>query len=158
MSTNEPLILLVEDDDNDVFFMRRALQKAGFTNPLQLANNGQEAIDYLNGLGKFGDRRHFPMPSIIFLDLKMPFLDGFEVLGRIRSQPAIRKIPVVILTSSSEERDRQRAAALGAAGYFVKTPGVETVREMMQFLNEDIEEVLATNDDWSNDTQVQSAQ
>lgn len=147
MKTKEPLILLVEDDDNDVFFMRRALQKAEFTNPMNVANNGQEAIDYLSGAGKFSDRNKFPLPSIVFLDLKMPFLDGFEVLAWIRSQSALDKIPVVVLTSSSEERDRQRATALGAAGYFVKTPGVETVREMMQFLNEDGEHVLASHDD-----------
>ena len=147
MSAKDPLILLVEDDDNDVFFMRRALQKGGFTNPMNVANNGQEAIDYLGGAGKFSDRSRFPLPSIVFLDLKMPFLDGFEVLTWIRSQPALQKIPVVVLTSSSEDRDRQRAAALGAEGYFVKTPGVETVREMMQFLNEDSEQVLASHDD-----------
>jgi CheY-like chemotaxis protein len=133
MNPVKPLILLAEDDDNDVFFMRRALQKTGTEFPLQVVNNGQDAVDYLNGHGKFSDRTQHPLPSIMLLDLKMPFLDGFEVLSWIGSQPSLKGLPVVILTSSAEERDRRKAAELGARGYFVKPPRPETLKEIMQF-------------------------
>lgn len=124
MSTNEPIILLAEDDENDVFFMRRALRKAEVTFPMHLVTNGQEALDYLRGAGKFSDRDQYPLPSIMLLDLKMPFVDGFEVLTWISSQPSLTEIPVVVLTSSAEERDRQKAAELGAKAYFVKPPAI----------------------------------
>jgi CheY-like chemotaxis protein len=133
MNPSESIILLAEDDENDVFFMRRALQKAEVDFPLHVVTNGQEALDYLGGAGKFQDRKSHPLPSIIFLDLKMPFVDGFDVLAWIRSQPSLKEISVVVLTSSSEERDRQKAAELGAKGYFVKPPNVEMVKEMMRF-------------------------
>jgi len=133
---SNPLILLAEDDDNDVFFMRRALQKAEVDFPLQVVTNGEEAIDYLGGTGQFTDRIQYPLPSIMFLDLKMPFLDGFEVLSWINMQPSLKEIPVVVLTSSAEERDRQKATELGAKGYFVKPPTIETVRQAMRFVRE----------------------
>lgn len=115
-------ILLVEDDENDVFLMNRALTKANLKVSLQIATNGREAIEYLSGTGKFSDRKAFPLPSSIFLDLKLPFVHGFEVLEWIRKQPALANINVFILTSSPEERDRQRARELGVKGYLVKPP------------------------------------
>lgn len=130
------IILLAEDDDNDVFFMKRALQKAEITYPLHIVNNGQETVDYLAGIGKFHDRNRYPLPTLMFLDLKMPFLDGFEVLAWLQSQPALKKITAVVLTSSSEERDRKKAAELGAKGYFVKPPSVETVKEIIKLASE----------------------
>ena len=130
MTTNNPVILLAEDDDNDVFFMRRALQKAQVEFPLQVVTNGQEAVDYLSGEGKYSDRSAYPLPSLILLDLKMPFLDGFEVLTWIGKQPVLQKIPVAVLTSSAEDRDRRRAAELGAKAYFVKPPKPETIQEL----------------------------
>ena len=90
MSTNKPVILLAEDDENDVFFMRRSLQKAALDLPLQVVTNGQEAVDYLGGIGKFNDRDRYPLPSVILLDLKMPFLNGFEVLAWIRAQCSLK--------------------------------------------------------------------
>lgn len=135
MTTNHPVILLAEDDDNDVFFMRRALLKAQVEFPLQVVTNGQEAVDYLDGAGKYSDRSTYPLPSIILLDLKMPFLDGFEVLSWIGKQPALNKIPVAVLTSSAEERDRRRAAELGAKAYFVKPPRPETIQEISRLFD-----------------------
>jgi CheY-like chemotaxis protein len=134
--TRSSLILLAEDDDNDIFFMQRALKKAEVHFPLQVVTNGQEAIDYLGGTGKFADRAQYPLPSVMLLDLKMPFLDGFEVLSWIGSQPSLKEIPVLVLTSSAEERDRQKATELGAKGYFVKPPTVETIRETMRLLGD----------------------
>jgi CheY-like chemotaxis protein len=128
-------ILLAEDDENDVFFMRRALQKAQIELPLHVVPNGQEALDYLSGTGKYGDRDHYPLPSLVLLDLKMPFLDGFDVLTWIQSQWPLKEIPVVVLTSSSEERDRKKAQDLGAKAYFVKPPTIEMIQEMMRFVD-----------------------
>ena len=128
------LILLVEDTADDVFFLRRALKKAQINNPLQVAVHGQEAIDYLAGNGNYGDRTKFPLPALVLLDLKLPFVDGFEVLAWLRTQPCLVTLPVVILTSSSEERDRRRAAELGANGYLVKPPDEAMMREVMQLL------------------------
>jgi CheY-like chemotaxis protein len=136
MTAKTPTILLAEDDENDVFFMRRALQKAEIKFPLHVVPNGQEALDYLGGAGKFGDRDHYPLPSLVMLDLKMPFVDGFDVLAWISSQLSLKEIPVVVLTSSSEERDRQKVMELGAKAYFVKPPTANMVQEMMRFVNE----------------------
>ncbi len=133
MNKSSPLILLAEDDPNDVFFMRRALQKANIAVPLQVVSDGQQAVDYLNGEGAFSDREQHPLPSLMLLDLKMPFLDGFEVFTWIGSHAALKRIPVVVLTSSAEERDRRKAAELGAKAYFVKPPKPETLKEIMQF-------------------------
>jgi CheY-like chemotaxis protein len=130
MSSHPPRILLAEDDDNDVFFMRRALQKAQIEYPLHVVPNGQQAVDYLSDLSQH------PLPSIILLDLKMPFLDGFEVLQWIGSQPALKEIPVAVLTSSAEERDRRKAAELGAKAYFVKPPRPDTLQEIVRLMNE----------------------
>jgi CheY-like chemotaxis protein len=116
--------------------MRRALQKAEINCPLHVVRDGQEALDYLRGTGPFVDRDHYPLPAIMFLDLKMPFVDGFDVLAWIDSQPAIKNIPVVVLTSSSEDRDRKKAAELGAKAYCVKPPASEMVKQMMRLAND----------------------
>jgi len=130
----KPVILLAEDDDNDVFFMRRALQKSQLDFAIQVVSDGQQAVDYLSGEGKFSNREQYPLPSVILLDLKMPFLDGFEVLAWIRKQPSFNEVPVAVLTSSAEERDRRRARELGARAYFVKPPKPETIQEIAQFI------------------------
>lgn len=144
MSSSDPVILLAEDDPNDVFFMQRALTKAGINFPLHVVRNGQEAVEYLGGSGKFSDRAEFPLPSLMLLDLKMPFLDGFEVLTWARSQAALRQLPVIVLTSSSEDRDRQKADELNANGYFVKPPTREMVEEILAFLERGKENAAVT--------------
>ena len=80
-------ILQVEDDPNDVFFLQHAMKKAGVANPVQVATDGQQAIDYLRGVGKFADRKKFPLPCLILLDLKLPHVMGLDVLKWIRQQP-----------------------------------------------------------------------
>ena len=136
MNSHKPVILLVEDDENDVFFMRRALNKAEIDFSIQIVVNGQDALDYLGGARKFGDRALYPLPSLVFLDLKLPFVGGLDVLEWIRSQPSLKELPIVVLTSSAEGRDRQKAAELGVKAYFVKPPTPEMVREAMQFAKE----------------------
>jgi len=124
-------ILLVEDEPSDVFLMKRALKKAQITNPLQVASDGQEAIDYLSGTDKFSDRTRFPIPTIVFLDLKLPYKNGFEVLTWIRSQPHLENTPVTVLTSSSEERDIAQCYRLGARTFLVKPPTPAMLEELM---------------------------
>jgi len=93
-------VLLVEDDDNDVFFTRRAMAKASMAPPIHVAVNGQDAVDYLSGAGKYSNRANYPLPQCIFLDLKLPFIHGFQVLAWMREQSTLKDIPVLILTSS----------------------------------------------------------
>src|SRR5438105_2103316 len=102
-------ILLVEDSADDVFFLQRALKKAQIENPLQVVVDGQQALDYLGGVGNYSNRKEFPLPCLLLLDLKLPRVNGFEVLGWIRQQASLSSLPVVILTSSGEQRDRKRA-------------------------------------------------
>ena len=117
--------LLVEDNEDDVFFMERAFQQAGVHNPLHVVKNGEEAIEYLSGQNQFSDRQEHPLPDLIFLDLKMPGVNGFEVLKWMRAQSV--NIPVAILTSSPEDIDRERARELGAECYLLKPPTKEMV-------------------------------
>ena len=112
-------ILQVEDDSNDVFFFKRAMKKAGAANPIQVAEDGQQAIDYLQGAGKFADRAQFPLPGLVLLDLKLPYVMGMEVLRWIRQQPGTPMV-VVMLTASSEDSDITDAYRLGANGFLVK--------------------------------------
>jgi CheY-like chemotaxis protein len=112
-------ILQVEDDVNDVFFMQRAMKKAGATNPIQVVSDGQEAIDYLQGAGKFADRQKFPFPYLVLLDLKLPYVMGLDVLRWIRQQPPTPMV-VIVLTASAEETDIAMAYRLGANGFMTK--------------------------------------
>lgn len=129
-------ILLVEDDPNDVFLMKRALKRAEISNPLSVASDGQEAIDYLSGTGKFADRTQCPLPSLVFLDLKLPYKNGFEVLSWIRNQPELNSILVLVLTSSSEERDIQQSYRLGARSFLVKPPTSAMLLDLMVSLKD----------------------
>jgi CheY-like chemotaxis protein len=132
MSKPASTILLVEDNEDDVYLMRHALKNSQSNVALHVAMDGQAAIDYLSGEGKYCDRTAYPSPVLIFIDLKLPFLDGFEVLFWIRSQSALQDLPVVILTGFPEERDRKRAAELGVRAFLVKPPTPEMLSEIIQ--------------------------
>jgi two-component system response regulator len=127
-------ILQVEDDPNDVFFLQHAMKKAGVANPVQVATDGQQAIDYLQGVGKFADRQKFPLPCLILLDLKLPHVMGLDVLKWIRQQSGIA-VAVVMLTASSEESDIATAYRLGANGFLVKPSEVDKLVEMAKAIN-----------------------
>ena len=88
-ASNTQTILLVEDEENDVVFMEMALEKAGLMRAFQVAEDGEEAINYLSGKGEFADRARFPLPALVFLDLKLPLIMGMDVLKWIRDQPAL---------------------------------------------------------------------
>lgn len=110
-------VLYAEDEENDVFLLRRAFKQAAITNPLEIVGDGQQAIDFLTGAGQFGGRR---LPCLALLDLNMPRKSGFDVLTWIRQQPAFQALPLIVLTSSTNERDIEKAYALGANAYLVK--------------------------------------
>ena len=129
------LILLAEDDDNDAFFIVRAFQKRQILNPLQRVKDGEEAITYLKGEGKFADRKQFPLPLLMVMDLKMPRLSGFEVIAWVRQQPVIKRLPIVVLTSSRENPDINRAYELGANTYLVKPVDFEGLVDMIERLD-----------------------
>lgn len=128
-------ILLVEDDENDVFLLTRALGKSGIASPLRVASDGQQAIDYVEGRGKFADRDEFPFPYLILLDLKLPQVKGLDVLKRVRELPE-RPI-VVVLSSSKNDLDITEAYRLGTNAYLSKPASfeglVETVRAIGDF-------------------------
>jgi Response regulator containing CheY-like receiver, AAA-type ATPase, and DNA-binding domains len=113
-------ILFIDDDSNDVLLVQRALNKAGLSYPLIHKRDGEEAIDYLSGKPPYSDRAKHPLPELILLDIKMPKINGFDVLGWLQRQPALAKIPVVILTASVRVEDRSEAEKLGAVGYRTK--------------------------------------
>jgi len=127
-------ILLVEDNPDDAELLEYAFRKAGIANPLLAVTDGDAAVEYVGGTGAYADRRRHPLPELILLDLKLPRRSGFEVLGFIRGQDATRHTPVVVLTSSCQHGDIQRAYEAGANSYLVKPVGPDTLIEMVRSL------------------------
>ncbi len=134
IETNSVEILLVEDNPRDAELMIRALKKRNLANRLFHVSDGVEAIDFLLHKGKFSDRINTISPRIIFLDLKLPKIDGLQVLKEIRSNYSTRTIPVVIVTSSKEDPDILKAYELGASSYVVKPVDFESFSEVMSNL------------------------
>ncbi len=130
----QALFLLVEDRDDDVLLIKRAFIKANVLNPLHVVSTGEEAIAYLRGVGKYRNRQEFPLPSLVLLDIKMPGLDGFQVLEWIREDPDLRALRVVILTSSDDMHDVNRAYKLGANSFLIKPIDFERFVEISQAL------------------------
>jgi len=124
-------LLWVEDDQNDIHLVGRAMAKVGMGSPT-LARDGQEALDYLSGKGEFADRTLHPLPTLIMLDLKLPKRSGLEVLQWLRSQEGLRRIPVLIFTSSKETADVNRAYDLGANAYLVKPVDMKVLLEILR--------------------------
>ena len=117
---SEKVILLVEDNSDDEALTLRAFKKSNITNQVVVARDGAEALDYLLGTGKYAGRDVHDLPQLILLDLKLPKVDGLEVLRRIRSEAHTKLLPVVILTSSNEQEDRRNGYGLGANSYIRK--------------------------------------
>jgi CheY-like chemotaxis protein len=128
-------ILLIEDDPNDVLLTRRAFARLNILNPLHVVEDGDHAVAYLEGGGDYADRSRFPLPVLILLDLKLPRRSGLEVLAWMRGQPGLKRLPVVVLTSSQESADINRAYDLGANSYLVKPVAFESLIEMARALN-----------------------
>jgi CheY-like chemotaxis protein len=128
----DQFILLVEDDENDVLLIQRAFRRAGLGTALKVARDGEQAIDYLSGHGAYSNRERFPLPFLLLLDLKMPGVDGFEVLQWVRAEPELKRLLVVVLTSSNLQADVDRAYELGANSYLVKPVEFEEMVNMVQ--------------------------
>jgi len=129
---NNVHILLVEDNRMDVELTLDAFREARLMNPVHVATTGQEALDYLFGRGKYADRETYPLPRLILLDLKLPGIDGFEVLRRIKATPVLKRLPVIILTSSKEDGDRVLSYDCGANSYLVKPVSFEGFLEIVR--------------------------
>jgi CheY-like chemotaxis protein len=134
VKTSGYAILLVEDDPNDILLMQRAFRKANLTNPLHVARDGLEAIEYLTHQGKFADVSRYSTPILILLDLQMPRKNGLETLEWLRQQPGLKRLVVVVLTSSSEQADINRAYELGANSYLVKPGDFQTLVNLVSSL------------------------
>lgn len=133
--TNANAILLVEDNEDDVFLMKHALTGAGVTNPVFVVETGQQAVDYLSGASRYQDRSRYPMPVIVFLDLKLPLMSGHEVLAWVRSQRQLESLTVVVLTSSNEPSDVRRSYSLGANSYLVKPLSAQQLIDLAKAFN-----------------------
>ncbi|MCI0748549.1 MAG: response regulator [Verrucomicrobia subdivision 3 bacterium] len=132
MPEQSPVILVAEDNENDVLMLRRAFIQAGITVPLHVVGDGEQTIAYLKGEGIYSNRAEYPLPDLMLLDLKMPRKDGFEVLDWIRHQPSLAAIRVVVLSTSEELRDVNRAYRIGANSFLIKPLNFTEFRTTIQ--------------------------
>ena len=128
-------ILLVEDDYNDVLLIQRAFRKAEIQPPISIVSDGDEAISYLSRKGMYANTQRFPVPLLVLLDLKLPRRSGLEVLAWVREQPELRRLLVVVLTSSQEDSDLSQAYDLGANSYLVKPINFQDFVELVKLID-----------------------
>jgi len=134
MMASDFTILLVEDNPDDVLLIQRAFRKANLVNPISVVDDGEKAIAYLSGSGEYADRSRHPVPVLVLLDLKLPRKSGHEVLSWIKQHPALKRMPVVVLTSSTETADVNQAYDHGANSYLVKPVGFDDLFAMVKTL------------------------
>ena len=132
--TEQP-ILIVEDNPDDRILLQRAFRRARLANPVHMVTDGEEAVAYLLGEGRFADREANPFPVLVLLDLKLPRRSGLEVLRWMREHPTLRRLPVVVLTSSKEQSDINVAYDLGANSYLTKPVEFDALIELVSTLN-----------------------
>ncbi len=128
--------MIVDDDNNDLFFIENAFRAIGVTDPIHKVNGGQEAINYMMGEGKYADRSVYAYPTFITTDLKMPQTDGFAVLEHLKNNPTWAVIPTVVLTSSRDLDDIKKAYMLGASSYHVKPGSPDDLRKLLKVLHD----------------------
>ena len=121
MLTTQAVVLLADDNEDDVLALRHALRRARIQAPLYVVGDGEEAIAYLRGVGKFSNRAEFPLPDLFLLDLRMPKIDGFEVLEWLRREPSLAPLRTIVLTASDDLFDVDRAYMLGANSFLTKS-------------------------------------
>jgi CheY-like chemotaxis protein len=129
-------ILLVDDDANDVVLVTRAFTAIESDDQIQHAEDGEDAVAYLQGEGKYADRDTFPLPSLVLLDLKLPRMTGFEVLGWVRSQASLKRLPIVVVTSSNVRNDVNYAYELGANSYVTKPNNLAALTIIMRTIRD----------------------
>jgi CheY-like chemotaxis protein len=125
-------VLLVEDNEDDIFFMQRAFQLCGIPHPITVAHDGRQALEFLETRGHSPNRAQAPLPCLVLLDLKLPLVQGLEVLKWIRSKPEFQTLLVVIITSSRQDRDIDAAYRLGANSFLVKPVNEGGLRELVE--------------------------
>ena|SRR5215204_4661376 len=128
----EDTILIAEDMEDDAVLLERAFNLIGLANPVKVLKDGAEVIDYLRGANGYGDRIQFPVPRVLFTDLKMPVVDGFELLAWLREHPQHAVVPTIVFSSSGEPEDVKRAYDLGAHAYLVKPCSSDELQKMMR--------------------------
>lgn len=133
---NRPTILHIEDDPNDVLLLEHACRKARVSCYIRRVADGDEAIAYLRGIDGFADREKFPLPRLILLDLKMPRLNGFDVLEWLGKHDKFRTVPVVVLSSSNHDADLKRAYALGVNSYLIKPVSFDSLVEIVKAIHD----------------------
>lgn len=135
--TNESIpVLLVEDDYNDVLLIQRAFRKANVELPLSIVEDGDEAVAYLSRSGQYADIERYPPPMLVLLDLKLPRRSGLEVLAWIRQQPKLKRLLVVVLTSSQEDSDLAQAYDLGINSYLLKPVDFQNLVRLIKLIDE----------------------
>jgi CheY-like chemotaxis protein len=135
MTSILPLVLAAEDEESDAVILRLAFEKARVPVHLVVVRDGQEVVNYLNGQPPHSDRSFHPLPALLILDLKMPMMNGFEVLAWLSTRPDLRKLPVVVLSSSSADSDIRKAKQMGACEYFVKPHDIAEYVSIVQSLH-----------------------
>jgi CheY-like chemotaxis protein len=137
-NSSKHIVLLAEDNADDAIFIKRAIRKAGASVSLQHVENGEEAMSYLLGEGFYCDRERYPFPALIVTNMKMPRMNGLELLTWIKQQPTLKHLPVLVMSSSENPDEMSKVATLGGSSYFVKTSSLDTLKEvvkhMMSFL------------------------
>jgi len=129
-------ILIADDDPNDQFFIQRELAKLGTCITVKFVNDGEEAVGYLEKAAGLSDRANYPVPTVIFVDLKMPRLNGFELLAWLKAHPQLKQIPTVVVSSSDTQSDIDQSYSLGANAYLVKPANVEDFRKLFRTTGE----------------------
>lgn len=133
--TKEVFILIVDDEPSHRLLIRRSLKEHDVRNKVMEVEDGQQAFDYVYGRGKYADRKLYPSPDLILLDINMPKFDGFEVLEKLKSDPATQYIPIVMLTSSSREEEISRGYDYGANAYVTKPVDFAEFSKKLKSLN-----------------------
>jgi CheY-like chemotaxis protein len=142
------IILYAEDDEEDRLLMQDALKESRLTNELHFVEDGEEMMEYLHRRGKYANLNDLPLPGLILLDLNMPRKDGREALGEIKADPNLRRIPVVVLTTSKAEEDILRTYDLGVSGFIIKPVTFESLVDVIKTLGKYWFEIVELPNEW----------
>jgi len=135
MTVPEARVLVIEDNADDILFLKRAFVKAGINVLDRIIDDGQDALDFFEGRGIYGNRADYPLPTHVLLDLKVPKVNGLDILDWLRRRESFQRLPVMVLSSSGERADRERALRLGVDGYFMKPSRGDQLLDIVREIN-----------------------